>query len=228
MVSVNLETGSVTNDVKSLFKQAQKKTMKKTAKKVGNTAKGKLVKTGKKYDGGGYFGNTFRKLMEKIKSIRGKNQTSENIEYVIERNAENTGDVCKIVKDGVTINETNIEDHKMGNFLTNTMNSIKNLFKRMGKKSDNKTGGETNNNTNGAIPFPTKITIGEDTSVYNFIYRRRNAFDIFGRILLHFIFIFLFGLFYIIFVLMFYGFKGEIPLSIYQKYLIINGKELPL
>lgn len=248
MVQFNLKVGTISDDKKGLF---GKKSIKTTIKRRSQNKRKNGTKT-KGHNGG----SMWSKISDKIKSIMPKRNitTSDEVLYKVKRNASNTADVFSIVKNGKEINSKEIPDSTSDGIIKTVMNNIKSYFTKFYKKdkTDKKVGGNCNcDNSNdkddssiggnndgnvdiglliggagGQLSFPNKIDISEDSHLYNVIYKRRAWFDIFGRILLHLIFFFLFGLFYIIFVFGYTLYKNELPLNFYKKFFIINGREV--
>jgi hypothetical protein len=160
-----------------------------------------------------------------------KKKTEENVIYSIKRNESGTADTFQIIKDGKVINEIEVPDNTINSLFSNIIKSIKKLFTKNEKNiEEKKVGAGTNDafqNGNDNFPYPQKVNIDEYSHTYQIIYKRRHSLDIFARLIGHLLLLFFFTFFYVIFVLSYAAFNdGNIPLSFFKKYIIINGKQV--
>jgi hypothetical protein len=227
MVVIDLKTGVVSGDKNEIFGKKKAKTVKRkrtvvrrkgaTAKrnKTGGSVLGKLRGLGK------YF--TFRRSAVK-----------DDVVYKVTRNDADTADVFSVVKNGKVTHEKEVEDSKLSNIFTRAKESVFSFFKK--SKTDVKSGGGMEESEEGmegifggAGDFiPGKMDIAENTNTYSYIYKLRGPLDISFRVFTHIIMFLLF--FCVIYIVIFgasYLIRGHVPFSVFRKYVVINGKEIP-
>jgi hypothetical protein len=208
---------------------AKKRSHKKRGSKTNRTRSKNRAHGGSRSRDGGGMGTFWKKIKDKVTSIMPKNKTDENVVYSIKRNPAGTADTLQIIKNGKVINEKEVPDDTMNSLFSNIIKSIKQLFTKNEKNTEEKkTGGFTNNeNANTNVPYPHKVIIDENSHTHQIIYKRRNGLDIFARLIGHLLLLFFFTIFYIIFVLGYAAVNnGNVPLSFFKKYILINGKEV--
>jgi hypothetical protein len=227
MVRINFATGNISDDKNGLFSAPPpvKTPTSTTRKRKPTNPKNRTGrnKTGRKNQnvGGGYIGDSLKKIMEKIKSIRFKHPSTDKIEYFVTRNADNTADIYTIKKNGIVIKEKEVVDNRINKYFKKIIDRIRHIFKRNDKNdAGDKIGGSPMSSVD-------NITIDENTNLYYYIYELRNVFDVFGRGFVHLILLLTFHLFYIIFFVLYAAVNKEIPLGFYHKYIIINGRKIP-
>ena len=177
---------------------------------------------------GGSLKSIWASVLNKLKFKKSK----DDVKYIVSRNADNTADKFSVEKNGVVIMHKEVPDNKLPDIFKSGFNNMKHFFTMYKNGLVDKT--DTNDNTDkhkmgGAekLPPPTSFDIGENTTTYNYIYKRRGFIDMFGRALLHLILIFLFGLFYLLFVVAYIFIKKDIPLNFYKKYIVMkDGSEV--